>query len=518
MTTTAHSETDDTMAAAIATVCAQPSFNRQQVQELAKQELNIFAPLLLPDTCTLPFPDYYRSLFMDMMASLQRPRSFDKYGLGFPRGHCKTVFAKILAASAIANTAIRFILVVCSNQDRAKDFIRDVFSSLDEPNFRKVYGNWREDVRVDKAEFKQFMFKGRLIAVAAAGVGTSVRGFNVDNQRPDFILLDDAQTRECATSIADSKSLQEWFFATLMKAKSPTRCTYLYIGNMYRDVKITDQQYACLMRNLQLSPYWRTYITGAILADGTALWEELHPISQLLEEYAHDYSQGQGELFAAEVLNDPTYKPKTGLDVSKLRVRDSYEGELHQGNFIIIDPAGRKRKSDNTAILYGKLFDGIPYAYNIHCAKMTPLATIEYAVNLALREGCTVIGVEAVAYQETLIYWFELYCEQQNIQGLEIVPLATGRESKNERILQSFKQANGREIGFTREALAIWLAAANMFDALKTDNRDDELDVVAYMPQMLYKYGQLMTIAGQSSLAQQAIQHDASASQSQCSF
>lgn len=483
-------------------VCSQQNFNRQEVLNLARDELNIFAPLLLPTVCTLPFPDYYRSLYVEIMQSLQKQRTFDKYGLGFPRGHCKTAFAKILLASAIGNTNIHFPLVVCANQDRAKDFIRDVCTSLDEPNFRKVYGNWREDIRVDRAEFKQFMFRGRLVNIAAAGVGTSVRGFNVDNQRPDFILLDDAQTRECAGSIAESKALHEWFFATLLKAKSPKRCTYLYIGNMYRDIKITDQQYTCLLRNLQLSPFWKTYITGAILSDGNALWEDLQPIGQLLDEYAHDYSQGQGEIFAAEVLNDPTYKPKTGLDPSKLRTRDAYEGELHQGNFVIIDPAGRKKNSNNTAVLYGKLFDGIPYAYSIHAEVMTPMRTIEYAVGLALQEGCTVIGVESVAYQETLIYWFELYCENQNIQGLEIVPLSTGRTSKNERILESFKQANAREFGFTREALAIWLAAATAFDALTTNNRDDELDVAGYMPQMVYKYGQLMSIAGQSTLTQ----------------
>lgn len=499
-------------------ICTAHTFDRQQVLELARTELNIFAPLLLPEVCTLPFPDYYRSLYSDMLASLRKDRTFDKYGLGFPRGHCKTAFAKILAASAVANTPVRFILVVCANQDRAKDFIRDVCASLDEPNFRKVYGNWREDIRVDKAEFKQFMFQGRLVAIAAAGVGTSVRGFNVDNQRPDFILLDDAQTRECASSVAESKAMQEWFFATLMKAKSPKRCTYLYIGNMYRDVKITDQQYTCLLRNLQLSPYWRTYITGAILSDGTALWEDLQPILQLLEEYAHDYSQGQGEIFAAEVLNDPTYKPKTGLDPSKLCIRDAFDGELHQGNFIIIDPAGRKRKSDNTAVLYGKLFDGVPIAYEIHCAKMTPLQTIEYAVGVALRESCTVIGVEAVAYQETLIYWFELYCEQQNIQGLEIVPLTTGRASKNERILESFKQANGRELGFTRGALAVWLTAVTAFDAQRTDNRDDELDVVAYMPQMVFKYGNLMALAGQHTYTKANLAIGVSPNQSQSAF
>lgn len=489
--------------------------DRQQLAALAAKELNVLAPLVYPEVCYLPFPDYYRSLYVDMMASFNKERTFDKYALGFPRGHSKTLFAKLLATSAVANTKLRFILIVGANDARAQDFLADVTSGMDEPNFRAVYGNWREDVRRDTLNTKQFMFNGRMVQLAAIGQGGSLRGLSKDNARPDLMILDDAQTRECAESQAESLAYQKWFYATLLKAKSPIRCTYLYIGNMYRDIKISDMQYACLMRNLQLSPHWRSYITGAILADGTALWEDLQPLKQLLLEYQEDTAAGQGEVFAAEVQNDPTYKPKTSVDTSLLRVRDPFEGELHQGDFIIIDPAGRKRKaagakkdSDKTAVLYGRIFDGVPYAYSIHAAVMTPLETIEYAVRLALEKGCSVIGAESTAYQETLLYWMDLYCRQQNIEGIELVELYTGRRSKNERILESFGMANRKEIGFTREAVTLWLSYVTLFDPKRDDNVDDVLDVVWYMQKMYLEYGQHMSIAGESTVVQHQA-HDA---------
>lgn len=498
-----NSSAPSEVAGMLDTLVKTQNFDRNEIRTLAQDELNIFAPLLLPTVCTLPFPDFYRSIYADLLASMRAERSFDKYALGFPRGHCKTAFAKILCSSAIANTGVTFILVVCSNQDRAKDFIKDVCDSLDEPNFRKVYGNWREDIRIDRAELKQFVFQGRPIVIAAAGVGTAVRGFNLANQRPDLILCDDMQTRECAESLGESRALQTYFFATLLKAKSPKRCTFLYIGNMYKDIKLTDLQYTCLLRNLQLNQYWRSYITGAILADRTALWEDLQPLQQLLNEFAQDTAAGHGEVFAAEVLNDPTYKPRTGVMLDKVAIRDPQPSDLHQGNFIIIDPAGRKRKSDRTAILYGELYDAVPYAVNIHAEQMTPLQTVEYAVGLALSKGCTVIAAESTAYQETLLYWMELYCLQQNITGISFCELHTGRRSKNERILSSFQEANRRELGFSREAFAMWLAAVNLFDPLRVDNIDDVLDVVTYMPKCFLLYGQLMAIAGQSTITQE---------------
>ena len=489
--------------------------DKTRLAALAATELNVLAPLVYPDTCYLPFPDYYRSLYVDMMDSFHKERTFDKYALGFPRGHSKTLFAKLLAVSAVANTQLRFILIVGATDSRAQDFLADVASGLDEPNFRATYGNWREDLRRDTMNVKQFMFQGRMVQIAAIGQGSSLRGLSKDNARPDLMIMDDAQTRECAESVAESTAFQKWFYATLLKAKSPIRCTYLYIGNMYRDIKITDMHYACLMRNLQLSPYWRSYITGAILANGTALWEELQPLQQLLLEYQEDTAAGQGEVFAAEVQNDPTYKPKSTVDTSLLRVRDAFEGELHQGDFIIIDPAGRKtggsgkRISDKTAILYGRVFDGVPYAYTIHAAVMTPLETIEYAIGLALKHGCSVIGAESTAYQETLLYWMDLYCRQHSIEGIDLVELYTGRRSKNERILESFGMANRKEIGFVREAVTIWLSYVMLFDPKKTDNIDDVLDVVWYMQKMYLQYGQHMSIAGESTVVQYTPEHDA---------
>lgn len=492
--------------------------DKDKLAQYAAKELNVLAPLVFPDVCYLPFPDYYRSLYIDMLNSFNTPRTFDKYALGLPRGHSKTLFAKLLAISAVANTKLRFILVVGSTDLRAQDFLADITAGMDEPNFRAVYGNWREDIRRDTLNTKQFMFRGRMVQIVAIGQGGSLRGLSKDNARPDLMILDDAQTRECAESIAESTAYQKWFYATLLKAKSPERCTYLYIGNMYKDLKINDMQYTCLMRNLQLSPHWRSYITGAILADGTALWEELQPLRQLLLEYQEDTAAGHGEIFAAEVQNDPSYKPRSTVDMSLLRVRDPHDNELHQGDFIIIDPAGRKRKSDKTAILYGRVFDGIPYAYSIYAAVMTPLETIEYAVRLALDKGCSLIAAESTAYQETLLYWMDLYCRQQSIEGIELAELHTGRQSKNERILESFQQANRKELGFTRETVTQWLSYVMLFDPKRTDNIDDVLDVVCYMPKVYLQYSQFMSIAGESTVVQHDMQEALPPASSPSSF
>jgi len=477
------------------------------VRQLARTNLDFFAALCLPDVCTIPFPPYYHALWAELTASLRKERTFDKYALGFPRGHAKTLFVKLLCTYAILETDLQFVLIVGANQDRAKDILRDVADILDSRQVRAVYGNWREQLATDKAEFKFFRFgtardtasgsgEKPTRALAAAGQGTSIRGFNVGNMRPSFIVCDDAQTRECAASISDSLAYIEWFFGTLLKAKDPVRCTYLYVGNMYRDLKVRPNLFACLLRNLQFSRHWKSFIVGAILADGKALWEALQPLAQLLNEYSQDADMGQGEVFAAEVLNDPSYKPKTGLDTSKIHIHPPEFTLVHQGEFLIIDPSGYKRSSDDTAFAICKAFEGRPHVDKLESAILSPGETIWKALEICMQRGISLIAVENVAYQDTLLYWFEQICMQQEIRGIHVVPVSTGGKVKTSRILRSFQEAMSGDVTFSPEAFAHWAAQAAGFDPMRRNNVDDILDVVAYAPKVFLEYGHLITIPG----------------------
>lgn len=483
------------------------------VRALARTSLNFFAALCLPDVCTIPFPPYYQGLWETLTASMQRRRAFDKYALGFPRGHAKTLFVKLLCAYAILETDLQFVLIIGASQPRAMDILRDVGDILDSPQVRAVYGNWREDLTTDRGEFKFFRFgevredaqgfKQRPTrALAAAGQGTSIRGFNVGNMRPSFIICDDAQTKECATSPGEAMAYTEWFFGTLMKAKDPTRCTYLYVGNMYRDLRIRPNLYACLLRNLQFSRHWKSFIVGAILADGKALWEELQPLHQLLEEFAQDSELGQGEIFAAEVLNDPSYTPKTGLDFTRIHILQAHETALHAGELIIVDPSGYKKSSDATAFGRVRMVAGRPHVAELLAEVMSPGDTIWKALNLCMKHGISVVAVENVAYQDTLLYWFELICRQQQINGISFVPIQTGGKAKFTRILRSFEEAMAGEVTFSPEAFSMWAAQATLYEPQRRNNQDDILDVVAYASKAFLEYGHLCALPGTGAVTQ----------------
>lgn len=491
------------------------TFSLEQVKQLALQEVSFFGGLCLPDTFTLAFPEYYRILWQELMHSLGQPRNFDKYALGFPRGHAKTSFAKLLIAAIVFFTKNNFVLITCANQDLAKNIIKDVIDILDTPQVRQTFGNWREDVSIDRAELKMFTLCGRKVVLAAAGVGTSIRGFNLGNARPDVMIFDDAQTRECAASVAESKNYQRWFFGTALKARSPKRCTYLYIGNMYRDVPLDDsgKLFTCVLRNLQQSPDWKSFIVGALLVDGSALWEELHPREQLLADYLHDSRMGQGEVFAAEIMNDPTYRPNVGLDHSRVRFVPATT-DLHQGNYIIVDPAGKTLGSDDTSIGYYEVYDGVPVVRKLQASVMSSIQTAWAAVKLALATSCNLIVIEDTAYQASLLEWTMYVMQQAGISGIQVQPINSAGRSKNARIAESVREINAGNIAFDEVAFTQWYSQLAVFDATRKDNRDDILDNVAYAPTVLAKYRHLLVIPAFGQMPPAALGHIPSADES----
>ena len=209
------------------------------------------------------------------------------------------------------------------------------------------------------------------------------------------MIFDDIQTREDADSEEVSKKLETWKIGTAMKAKSPEGCLFIFIANMYPTPH-------SILRKLKKNPTWYKFIAGGILADGTSLWEDLQPIEQLLREYDNDVAMGRGEIFHAEVMNDENASVNNFIDINKIPIPDIEEGSLHQGNFIIIDPATDKKGSDLVSVGYFEVFDAKPLAVNIVEDRLSPGVTAETAIKMALKYNCRLIVVESNAYQYVL--------------------------------------------------------------------------------------------------------------------
>lgn len=462
--------------------------DKNQARQACFVNPNFLAALAMPDMFRFGFSPIIMAIWQLITGSIQKDRVFERFAIGLPRGHAKTTIIKVIILWTILFTKKKFILVVCATDDRAKDILSDVEDMLSTASILNVFGDWRHRIKKDNAFTKQFFANDRQIVLAAMGFGSSVRGLNLGNSRPDFMIFDDAQTQEIALDPDQAEEFRRKLYGTWLKLKSPQGCTYAYIGNMYKNVLDSKGRFCCMLRAFKDDPNWTTFITGAILQDGNALWPELFDVEYLLNEFRVDAAAGEEETWFAEVQNDPEGLTAFRIDTSKMRIVDYPIGHQIEAACIIIDPAGDKPGSDDQVYTHVDIDSGQPVVRRTTVDNSNPKQFIYNVLQYAMQYQIPCIAVESVAYQATLKFWFNEFIAQWRLHGISVVELTSGRNSKPKRIIPAMKSLIKGDYSLHVDAKTAVIAQAANYDPTERKPRDDILDTIGYIPQVLEKY------------------------------
>lgn len=461
--------------------------SRESAIDGARTDLNVLAMLCVPEIFKYLFPKLFIALWQWITANLMLEKGMQRLAIGLPRGFGKTIFLKLIVVYAILFTDRKFILVVCNTEQLAENFIADVIDVLDSVNIRSLFGNWRLSVEKETLHLKKFHFRGRPVILAAIGAGSSPRGLNIKFVRPDFIIMDDMQSKEQAESEIESKRSLSWMMGTLMKTNDPERCLYVFVGNMY-------PYPGSILKKIKAASSWLSFITAAILEDGESIWPELKPVDVLLTELQSDTELGHPEIFYAEVMNDENAGAKHGIDLTLIKpAPDWMLDDQALGGFVIIDPSAGKKKSDDVAIGAFLVHDIKPMFRKLAfkdvagtpSMKFDPKEQVEYSLRLCMEFGITALFVESVAYQATLAFWIEYWMKQLGISGITVYEIYPGQGSKNSRIFNTLKtmckeRQEDAEILVHRSIRSLFVDQAQNWNPLKTNNVDDILDLPTY--------------------------------------
>lgn len=481
---------------------AVPAFDRDEAINLCRSDFNWLAGICIPDIFKYFFPTIFIAIWNLLTEAVSQEKGILRLAIGIPRGFAKTAFLKIYVVWCIIFSKRNFILVVCNTEPLAHNFLADVFDILSSPNLKMLFGDWSLGLEKDTQGLKKFGFRGRDIIVAGIGAGSSVRGISLKLRRPDIIIMDDMQSREEAENKKTAKDLMIWLLGTLMKARNYERCVFIFVGNMYPFE-------GSILRKLKYNSQWVSFICGGILADGESLWPEFRSVKDLLEELEHDTASGHPEIFYAEVLNDEEAGTVSGIDISQIpQLPNKFDGTEPQGGCVIIDPASGKKEGNDIAIGLFLIYDGSPVLRKIKAGKFDPLTTIYEALRLALEHGVTLIAVEDIAYQHTLLFWFDFVCKQLQLTGFTFVPLNRG-SSKNTEIKNALnclispqdKKVHDELRKFAQiylhpDVRSKVLYQITQWNPLKINNTDDLLDLLAYIHPTISLYAEFMEISG----------------------
>jgi hypothetical protein len=457
------------------------------------EDINFFAAIIVPDVMEHPFPPFYCQIHLLLLKALAARNAEDaekalKFAIGLPRGFAKTTFMKVIAIWLLAYDFSTFILITCATEPLAENFLSDLDDMLSGDQFQSIYGRWTANKAIDNKSMKTAMFRERPVILAAIGAGTSIRGLNLKHRRPDTLLCDDMQTKENDESEVESKRLMDWLVGTLLKLVTPKHSLSFYLGNMYSE--------NCILYQLKINPYWISLVTGCILADKQSLWPEVHPLKTLYSGFKHDESLGRAAIWFAEMMNDPTSSKLSLLPDGFLPLCEITEDEylVADYGFLTIDPAGFKDISDDNVVTANYVIDSKPYLVELAADKFNPEQLIVKAFELCLKHNIHVIGVESVAYQSTLLFWFNKYIVKFNMRHIQVVELHPRGRQKEQRIRTWISNVlSGAYQIYSHEVRQKIVWQAMQYKIGKKKNKDDILDAAAYGDDMINEYWDIIT-------------------------
>lgn len=462
----------------------------QQSINKAEESIDFLASLCIPEVMQFLYPAMFKLMWDLLKSKVHLFRDFSKIALGIPRGFAKTTFIKLFIVYIVLFTKKKFVLIISYNEDHAISIIKDVCIMLSHPNIVALFGDWETNRDLNQAALKTFKFRGRKIILKAVGAKGGIRGLNHEHMRPDIMIFEDYQSKTESESEEVSKKLYEDMIGTAMKANSPFGCMYIYVGNMYATP-------GAILKKLKNSPDWISLVVGAIIEDEegnvSSLWEDLQPIAQLLAEYEADLRADMAHVFLAEKLNDENAGIKAGIDITKLP-HNRFDGDedLPDGRAIVIDPALDNAASDYNGIGLIGTYDEIPVLEKALLGKFNPLDLIKKALIMGFDNNTRLICVENVAYQASLLFWFNRVCLDNNIEGFHFMPLNIGGGSKNAKIKASMLDWLKGDVLVSKEVRPLIMNEVIRWNPMKKNNQDTCLDLLTFAKKVIEQHGPLM--------------------------
>jgi len=469
--------------------------SKQEIRERCMYDLNFLSRFLMPDVHIYDYPPLIIAMWKMVVTGMMDLEVFigqAKYALGIPRGFIKTtVFVKILSIYAQLFTTKNFILIIGNTEPNATNIIKDIMDLMKTEQFKNVFGDIEQTMVTERKELVRFYLNGRSCIFVAKGVLGSSRGLSIGIRRPSLIIPDDMQSEENAASPAESTSTITWWSSTILPSVAPEGSVIVYVGN-------TFAYEGALLNQLIKDKAWVSLTLGAILSDGTSLWEELMPIKMLLESFRSALVIGRDTQWLAQMMNAIDISHNSNFEADKIeqlyndRFRRKYINEKGEEiieeidygidhSWVMIDPSSQRPNADEISIIRTKE-DKVGNIITTHSIKdkMNPEENVLKAIGLCIETNTPVICVEDIAYQVTLIFWINKYLEKLDIDWISVMGYNPGKQHKNVRITTDFRLlAKGAHFIAPIPWDNHYKPQASLFNKMIKTNKDDVLDNVA---------------------------------------
>lgn len=443
------------------------AIDRVQLIEAMRTDCVTSLAFYLQDDLTLEVPDLHKEIWAEMV-EMVRKVNLDEWVdhmqklFCVPRGFAKTTVVKVAVTLFMRYSRLSFTLYTSLTTIMARNACRDIFKWFTGDNDQILHGK----CDVEKANETEGLwilhiwtpdFGRKRIILKALGADQQVRGTNIENRRPDLIVLDDVEDNNTARTAESQAQLDVWLMGNLLKA-SARRSVRIIVGNMINN--------RTMLYRFSKDPNWNPTIFGAIVRDKVtgalkSLWEEFFPLTKLLAELKDYRSKGVGHVWIYEMMNmtaDTVFKTELSQAIRLPRPMP----EQVTAGFITVDPAfGQKGWNDESALVVHVKIEGhvIPHAVESRKGRWTEDAMLDNLIEMSQYWNLCCWGIESVAAQKLLIPLFTLMLADRQWPKdlIQMIPLPSGNTAKSSRILAAAKSVGSGSYGIVEEEEELFL-------------------------------------------------------------
>lgn len=415
--------------------------DRAEILRLAAEDGGFYSRYFFPQTFRQESPAFH----LDMWHGLESP-DYRYFGAEVFRGGAKTTIARTVLSKRIAYGLTRTAVFISASQSHAKRSLRWLKQQIERQTpWARFFQLTQGDKWTDEEIKIRHGIYGHEVWVLAMGITGQVRGINLDDFRPDFIVVDDPNDEENTGTEEQREKMSQLFFGSLQNGLTPAS------ENEYAKMILlqTPLNKGDLIDQCKSSPNWHVVTYPCFQQDPergeVSAWEERFPTDFLRKEREAYIQRGQLYMWLREMECRIVAPEGAAFNVEHLRYYEHAPAALR--TYIAVDPARSKLKhAHKTAIaVIGLSPTNDTYVLETWAQSgKNPEETWQQFYEMAMRWRPLMVGVESVAYQQMLAWYFQQKMRELNF----FVPIREidDRRKKADRIRQAI---SGRLTGGT---------------------------------------------------------------------
>ncbi|ATB52644.1 hypothetical protein PVS_08 [Vibrio phage vB_VspS_VS-ABTNL-3] len=447
--------------------------------DLAAEDLLFFGRVFFPKTFKQASPEIHE----EIGELIDGP---DNGQIAIFRGGAKTTLTRVACAKKVSFGETSVTLVVGKSQDHAIKTILWIKNQIE--NNKK----WTDTFKIEKAISQDtgrpkkwtdewITVRNNLLETEthfiAYGITGSIRGMNIDDARPDFIICDDILDDENCATLEQREKIKERFWGALMKSlcrkeENPmAKCILLQTPIDQEDLSMDIRKLAS----------WQTKVFSCYDEHGNSNWEEQFSKESLDAEKADYIRMNKLSVWMREMEVSPTaselklFKPEWLLEYELVPPGAIY--------IISVDPtpppsekvSRNPEKLDDAVVMVTAFFNQTFHVVEYYTTKSPQtMELVNKIFEFYLKYRPTYVGVETHLFQRTVKERVEA---EMQIRGLFFLIMPV--EDKRNKFVRIKDTLQGLASQGKIKAKSTHLALHSQFKDYPQVKHDDLLDALS---------------------------------------